>query len=46
MLSALRQRKLEQLTLIATGPAGFELTLKPSDLWKFWKRALPLAALY
>ncbi|AXE33287.1 hypothetical protein [Chromobacterium phragmitis] len=46
MLSALRQRKLEQLTLIATGPAGFELTLKPSDLWRFWKRALPLAALY
>lgn len=46
MLSALRRRQLEQLTLIATGPAGFELTLRPADLWKFWKRALPLAALY
>ncbi|MGC0152652.1 hypothetical protein ACPRNU_09355 [Chromobacterium vaccinii] len=46
LLLALRQRRLEQLTLIATGPAGFELTLGPADLWKFWKRALPPAALY
>ncbi len=43
---AVRQGKISELTLIATGPAGFELTLKPADLWKFWKRALPLAALY
>ncbi|POZ60424.1 hypothetical protein [Chromobacterium alticapitis] len=46
LLLALRRGQLQQLTLIASGPAGFELTVKPADLWKFWKRALPVAALY
>ncbi|QEL55199.1 hypothetical protein [Chromobacterium paludis] len=46
LLLALRRGRLAQLTLIAPGPAGFVLTVKPADLWKFWKRALPPAALY
>ncbi|OHX10897.1 hypothetical protein [Chromobacterium sphagni] len=46
LLRAVRQRRITELNLIATGPAGFELQVKPADLWKFWKRALPLAALY
>nr|WP_199068031.1 hypothetical protein [Chromobacterium sp. ASV5] len=46
LLSALKAGQIEQLTLIAHGTAGFELRLKPGDLWKFWKRPLALAALY
>ncbi|OHX17627.1 hypothetical protein BI343_11515 [Chromobacterium amazonense] len=46
LLQASRRGKLAQLTIIATGPAGFELNIAPADLWKFWKRARPLAALY
>ncbi|UTH73597.1 hypothetical protein [Chromobacterium sp. IIBBL 290-4] len=46
LLAALRQGRIKHLTLIATGPAGFELTLKPADLWKFWKPARAVAALY
>lgn len=45
--SALRQGRLERLTLIAPGEsAGIELTLTRSNLWKAWRRGKSLADLY
>ncbi|WP_174875131.1 hypothetical protein [Vogesella oryzae] len=46
LLAALRQRRLQQLTIRCHGEAGFTLTLRPSDLWRFWKRPHALGDLY
>ena len=46
LLQALRQGRIDSLTLRAHGPKGLELNIRRNDLWKFWKRPLPLSALY
>jgi hypothetical protein len=45
LLAALKARRLEQLTLVCHGEAGFTLTVRPADLWKFWRRPRTLASL-
>ncbi|MEQ6290419.1 hypothetical protein ACFPAG_07325 [Vogesella sp. GCM10023246] len=45
-LTALKQRRLAELTVRCHGDAGFTLTLRPSDLWRFWKRPQTLGDLY
>ncbi|MFC3533135.1 hypothetical protein ACFOLG_13200 [Vogesella facilis] len=46
LLAALKQRRLTELTVRCHGDAGFTLTLRPSDLWRFWKRPHALGDLY
>jgi hypothetical protein len=43
---ALQQGRIDELTLITHGPAGFRAELNRSALWKIWRRARPLASLY
>lgn len=46
LLAALRRRRCHALHLAAFGPdASLDLDLAPADLWKFWRRPLPLADL-
>ncbi|MDF0606449.1 hypothetical protein HZU77_012435 [Neisseriaceae bacterium TC5R-5] len=46
LLPALRHGQLSELTLLSHGPYGFSLTVRPSDLWKFWRRPRSLASLH
>lgn len=46
LLAAMQQRRVQQLTIRCHGDAGFNLNLRPGDLWRFWKRPRQLAALY
>lgn len=46
LLRALRQGRIDSLVLRAHGHGGLELKVRRNDLWKFWKRPLPLSALY
>jgi hypothetical protein len=45
LLAALRSRKLSGVTLVASNSANLlEATLTPSQLWRLWRRAQPLAS--
>ena len=46
LLRGLRQGRIESLLLKTHGPSGFELRVTRNDLWKLWKRPLPLSALF
>jgi hypothetical protein len=45
-LAALRARRLSELELVCHGEGGFVLSVRPGDLWKFWRGAKPLTHLY
>ncbi|MDN0073491.1 hypothetical protein QU481_01075 [Crenobacter sp. SG2303] len=45
LLTALKARRLTELTLVCHGDAGFTLTVRSGDLWKFWRRPRTLASL-
>lgn len=44
-LAALGQGRLRQLRLLAGGERHVEVELRRRDLWRFWRRPLPLAEL-
>lgn len=44
-LQALQSGQVDCLQIVCHGEAGFSLTIKRSDLWKFWRRPVRLAAL-
>jgi hypothetical protein len=45
LLSALRAGKISAITLVAGNSANLlEVTLTPSQLWRLWRRAQPLAS--
>jgi len=46
LLAALKQGRIQSLTLVAHGSAGFSAELGRPDLWKFWRRARALPSLY
>lgn len=46
LLAALKARQVSELELVCHGEGGFKLTVRPADLWKFWRGAKPLATLY
>lgn len=46
LLAALRPKRLERLTITAFGAGRrHSATIRPGDLWKFWRRGAPLSAL-
>lgn len=46
LLQALKQGRLSGLRLLSHGAAGVDVRIGRGDLWKFWQRPQPLAALY
>lgn len=46
LLTALKAHQVSELELICHGEGGFVLTVRSSDLWKFWRRAKALPTLY
>jgi hypothetical protein len=46
VLAALKGHQVSELKLVCHGEGGFVLTVRPTDLWKFWRRAKALPTLY
>lgn len=46
ILQALYKRNINVLKFICHGSSGFSMTLRPRDMWKFWRTPHVLAQLY